>query len=626
MADSGTDEETAALSCPENHTDNNHMEVENYKNDSNTEQTTDNCHDSTTNKTETESNDKNPNVKSAPEGSKSPDDSVSDPIEGGSGDDVESGNDDEKTESTENRTAADAVPDVEMGLTEEEKTKKSAKKRRDSDLDSDDDTDNDDDKQSDTHSDTRSGPQSESESEEENEADLKPIPRGWNPLSYIQGRELGHGKNIYSYNWRAGASVGFVERLKRQHTLDYHQGCVNTLHFNQNGNLLATGSDDLEIVLWEWARNKPSLIYQSGHKSNVFQAKFMPHSGDTTIVSCARDGQVRVGYLSSTGVCKGTKKLVQHRGAAHKLGIEADSAVNFLSCGEDSLVYSIDLREDKPSKLVSTKEGDKKVALYSIFINPNNTHEFAVGGRDHFVRVYDRRKIAEEENDGLLKKFCPQHLVDSDIRPNVTCLVYNYNGTEILASYNDEDIYLFDSSHSDGADFIHRYKGHRNNATVKGVNFFGPRSEFVVSGSDCGHVYLWEKTSERVVQFLEGDEGGVVNCLEPHPTVSVLATSGLDHDVKIWAPTAEEPTDLDGLKQTMRSNRRKREEERRGEPDMIDGHMLWYIMHQLRRRARRQARERGDRDSDDSSSSDSEDSDASGDSGELSEAVQCAPS
>ncbi len=36
---------------------------------------------------------------------------------------------------------------------------------------------------------------------------------------------------------------------------------------------------------------------------------------------------------------------------------------------------------------------------------------------------------------------------------------------ELLASYNDEDIYLFDSNHSDGADYRRRYKGHRNNAT-----------------------------------------------------------------------------------------------------------------------------------------------------------------
>lgn len=40
-----------------------------------------------------------------------------------------------------------------------------------------------------------------------------------------------------------------------------------------------------------------------------------------------------------------------------------------------------------------------------------------------------------------------------------------------------------------------------------------------------------------------------VNCLEPHPHLPVLATSGLDHDVKIWAPTAENPTELSGLKE-----------------------------------------------------------------------------
>lgn len=46
--------------------------------------------------------------------------------------------------------------------------------------------------------------------------------------------------------------------------------------------------------------------------------------------------------------------------------------------------------------------------------------------------------------------------------------------------------------------------------SVKGVNFYGPRSEFVVSGSDCGHIYLWDKNSARIVQFMEGDRGGVV--------------------------------------------------------------------------------------------------------------------
>lgn len=48
---------------------------------------------------------------------------------------------------------------------------------------------------------------------------------------------------------------------------------------------------------------------------------------------------------------------------------------------------------------------------------------------------------------------------------------------------------------------------------------------------------MWDKNSEAIVQWLRGDESGVVNCLEGHPHFPIIATSGLDHDVKIWSPT-----------------------------------------------------------------------------------------
>ena len=46
---------------------------------------------------------------------------------------------------------------------------------------------------------------------------------------------------------------------------------------------------------------------------------------------------------------------------------------------------------------------------------------------------------------------------------------------------------------------------------MKGVNFYGPHSEFVVSGSDCGHIFLWDKDTENIVQYMDGDDGGVVS-------------------------------------------------------------------------------------------------------------------
>ncbi|XP_074652203.1 DDB1- and CUL4-associated factor 8-like [Tubulanus polymorphus] len=411
---------------------------------------------------------------------------------------------------------------------------------------------------------------------------------------------------------KLSSNLAMIQRLKLQTKLNKHDGCVNALHFNDKGNLLASGSDDLNIVIWDWAYSKPAIVYQSGHRGNVFQAKFMPYSGDCHVISCARDGQVRVAELSTTGVCKNTKKLAQHRGAAHKLALE-DSPHYFLSCGEDALIYGIDLRESKPTKLICTKEDDKKVTLYSIHSNPTNPNEFCVGGRDNFIRIYDRRKL-NEEGQGPLKKYCPHHLLNSNLKANVTCAVYNYNGTEVLGTYNDEDIYLFDTSHSDGADFTHQYSGHRNNATVKGVNYHGLKSEYIISGSDCGNVFLWEKESEKIVQYFPADEGGVINVLEPHPCGLFLATSGLDSDVKIWAPTASEPVQLDNLHQVRRKNRKERKRERMTDPEdtmMLDGQMLWYLMHHLQRSTRRRSRRRGDRDADENADEDGEVSDDS---------------
>ncbi|XP_028986533.1 DDB1- and CUL4-associated factor 8 isoform X2 [Betta splendens] len=434
----------------------------------------------------------------------------------------------------------------------------------------------------------------------------------WRAVPSLRSREI--GRDSRQFVRRVCGARGLVQRLELQGRLERHTGCVNTVHFNPSGTRLASGSDDLRVVIWDWAVRSAVLEFDSGHKSNVFQAKFLPHSGDSTLAMCARDGQIRVAELSATQRCKNTKRVAQHKGAAHKLALDPDSPCSFLSAGEDAVVFGIDLRLDRPAnKLAVVKEGDKKVGLYTIYVNPARTHHFAVGGRDQYVRIYDQRKINESDNNGVLKKFCPSHLVSSESKTNITCLVYSHDGAELLASYNDEDIYLFDSNHSDGADYRRRYKGHRNNATVKGVNFYGPCSEFVVSGSDCGHIYLWDKYSARVVQFMEGDRGGVVNCLEPHPHLPGMATSGLDHDIKLWAPTAESPTGLKGLKEVMKKNKRERDEDSVRHEDQYDTQLLWFLMRHMRnRRPARRPRE-GDAETDESwSSPDSSDEEEGG--------------
>jgi len=53
-------------------------------------------------------------------------------------------------------------------------------------------------------------------------------------------------------------------------------------------------------------------------------------------------------------------------------------------------------------------------------------------------------------------------LDDSFLQLALCCLFFT---VELIGTYNDEDIYLFDSSHSEGAEHKHKYSGHRNSAT-----------------------------------------------------------------------------------------------------------------------------------------------------------------
>lgn len=456
----------------------------------------------------------------------------------------------------------------------------------------------------------------------------------WYPLRSVNARTFGtYSSNPNSLCNDAASAYHMVRRLRLQYKLDsVHTGCVNAINFSPCGSLLASGSDDLKIVVWKWMEQRPLASFDSKHTSNVFQSRFMPESNNSLLVSAARDGQVRAHMIQPSGELASSRRIAYHKDSAHKLAVDPSLPNNLLSCGEDGLVCDIDLRTSSPTRLLHVKrdseDRDRKVPLYSVFMNPVKTCEFAVGGRDKYAYIFDRRNASDESEPKMIKQFCPDNLVNENGNhsANITCLVYSHDGKELLCSYNDDDIYLFDATHSSGSNYVKRFKGHRNNQTVKGVNFYGPRSEYVVSGSDCGNVFIWDKNSEKIVQCMKGDQMGVVNCLEPHPSAPILATSGLDSDVKVFMPCSPLPTDLSTLDEIVSSNMEEREKDREDQFGEDDNHLRVYYLTRLNQILRRQMRRRGSGDEgdvDDDSDHDSDDSDGDGDS-QL--PVRCDPS
>lgn len=198
--------------------------------------------------------------------------------------------------------------------------------------------------------------------------------------------------------------------------------------------------------------------------------------------------------------------------------------------------------------------------MNAIVIDPRNPNYFAVGGFDEYARIYDIRNCGSDtsndsdHSDRPVNTFSPDHL-SSKSHIHITGLAYSHM-SELLVTYNDELVYLFQKNMGKGPnpgtvphdnlkekDQPQVYTGHRNSQTVKGVSFFGPNEEYVVSGSDCGHIFVWKKKGGDLLRMMVGDKQ-IVNCLEPHPYVPVLATSGLEKNAKLWAPIASESIPL----------------------------------------------------------------------------------
>lgn len=372
------------------------------------------------------------------------------------------------------------------------------------------------------------------------------------------------------------ASKDFVQSLSIHKRLRKHRGCVNTISFNSSGSLLLSGSDDQYIMLWNWEKGEPTLKFYTGHDNNVLYAQFMPFSDDRSIISSGADGQVRHSQIQEGG-CVLTHKFAEMDYAVHRLAVQPGNPHTFFSCGQDGAVWSFDVREKEATELFKCGAIHDSpfyaIDLYSIAVDPRNPCYFAVSGSDEYVRLYDTRKsyLNGDSKFGCpVEHFCPPHMI-AENKDGITGLAYSQTG-ELLASYSYENIYIFEREH--GLHFNNfevgekllmdatvessllcgekklpvpqTFVGHKNMKTIKGVNFLGPNCDYVTSGSDCGNVFIWRKKDGELMRVMRGDKR-IVNCVEQHPSEIVIASSGIDSSIKIWAPGESENTSDDEI-------------------------------------------------------------------------------
>jgi len=311
-------------------------------------------------------------------------------------------------------------------------------------------------------------------------------------FQYMKAKEIGDPDLRY-YRSQLSISKSLVDRLGLDCELNGHSGCVNCLEWNQDGSILASGSDDFSIMLWDPFKRKRILDFHTNHHGNIFSVKFMPSSNSGLVASGAGDGHVKIHAIDHP-IDENTQPSFQckcHAGRVKRLATAPDIPYLLWSGAEDGTVMQFDLRAphnciNGPSQILINllSHAGTHSEVKSIAVNPLRTEQLAVGANDPFVRLYDRRMIKitslkyESERPptswdrhsflatnarsdecrqaiplGGVQYFAPAHLPRKleDYRRRYRSLASTYvtfdpTGRYLLANLGGEQIYLYDCS------------------------------------------------------------------------------------------------------------------------------------------------------------------------------------
>lgn len=190
---------------------------------------------------------------------------------------------------------------------------------------------------------------------------------------------------------------------------------------------------------------------------------------------------------------------------------------------------------------------------------------FALGCADTFVRTYDLRTTLGGRNSPTgggaagalpLRAFAPRRLLEAapslldceHLSQGASGLAYSERG-ELLVNLRGANLYLFDARdgapsaldgpvHDGGVptvtSILAEYHGRVNQETFAKECAFVNGGQHVASGGDCGNIFLWDKRTGALLHTQRAD-GCIVNCVAPHPSLPLLATSGIDSDVKLFS-------------------------------------------------------------------------------------------
>ncbi|WP_051424479.1 WD40 repeat domain-containing protein [Aphanizomenon flos-aquae] len=293
-----------------------------------------------------------------------------------------------------------------------------------------------------------------------------------------------------------------VSETWERNRLDGHTGSVRSLSFNQDGSILASGSFDNTIQVWDVKTGKSIRTLES-HNKPVNSVSF---NRDASLLASGSEDKTIKFWDVKTG--RLIRTLEGHNDIVDSVSFNPDGSL--LASG--SWDKTIKLWDVKTGKLIRTLEGHND-SVNSISFNRDGSL-LASGNNDSTINFWDVKtgnliRTIKNGNDYL-------HSVN-----------FNQDGSVLASGGEDKTIKLWDVK---TGNLIRTLEGHKD--IVDSV-IFNPDGSLLASGSWDKTIKLWDVKTGKLIRTLEG-HNDIVNSVSFNRDGSLLASAGENNSIELW--------------------------------------------------------------------------------------------
>ncbi|EAN31503.2 U5 small nuclear ribonucleoprotein 40 kDa protein [Theileria parva strain Muguga] len=295
-----------------------------------------------------------------------------------------------------------------------------------------------------------------------------------------------------------------------------HESEIYSIEFSQDGQFLASGGKDRQILLYEAFGECRNFGVLTGHKNAVLEVHWNKNSN--FLYSCSADFTASVWDVN---YAKRIRKLKGHSGIVNSCYPARNRINGLLVTGSDDGTVKVwDSRDKSYANSIS-----HDFQILSVTTDPDHNFIYS-GSLDNIIRIYDVR------NDNKV------YLELKGCMDSITSLDLNEDNSLLLSNSMDNKLTIWnilpyaDNKNGVNNRIVKILYGPKHNSEKNLIKSHWGRNSVICSGSADQFVYIIDTVDEKILYQLPGHIG-TVNDAQLHPNIPIIASCSNDKTIYI---------------------------------------------------------------------------------------------